>query len=192
MTGIFDHITGIDLQILDLIAENFRCEILDVLMPIVTALGDGGVIWIISAALLLALPRPGRKHGIAVALALVCSLLLCNLFLKPVVARIRPYELREGIELIIDKPNDFSFPSGHTSSAFAAAMAMLISRVWKRIWIPAISLAAAIAFSRIYLYVHYPSDVLGGIVVGTLCGLVGAFAAETMYKKWGKSKFFGA
>ncbi len=174
-------ILDFDFFLLDLIAENLRCPFLDFLMPAVTSLGNAGVIWIILAAVLLVIPKT-RRLGAAIAVALVLDLVLCNLLLKPIVARIRPYDLREGIELIIKKPSDYSFPSGHTAASFTSVFAMLFFGAKKRFWIPAAALASTIAFSRLYLYVHYPTDVLGGIFVGLVCGICGTLIVKAFIR----------
>ena len=162
-----DAITQWDFSILDAL-QGCRTPIPDKFFSAITHLGDHGVIWIVLALALLCIPRT-RRLGLCVALALICELLLCNVLLKPLVARPRPYALRE-IELLIEAPKDFSFPSGHTAAAFAAASALAMRR--SRLTIPALVLALIIAFSRLYLYVHYPTDVLAGIVLGSLCGIL--------------------
>ena len=152
--------------ILDAIAA-LRCGALDALMPLISRLSDSGAIWIFLGLVLLCIPAQ-RKLGMQVWLALLLSVLVCNVLLKNVVARERPFELLEGIQLIINAPHDFSFPSGHSSASFAAASVLLFRR-WR--WaIPAIVLAALTAFSRLYLYVHFPTDVLAGIALGIVLG----------------------
>ena len=166
--------------ILDFIRNNLSCGFLDYLMQGISFLANVGWIWIVCAIVCLCFPKT-RKIGLAVAFALIFSLIICNITIKPIIARIRPYDLREGIELIIARPTDFSFPSGHTSISFAGAIPILIQN--KKFGIPALVLAILIAFSRLYLYVHFPTDVLVGIIVGSLCGVLGYFAAKLIYKK---------
>ena len=161
-------ILSAELGFLDWIQANLRSDLLDGLMPVVTALGDGGILWIVTAAVLLLIPKH-RKTGAAIAAALVLEAICCNVLLKPLVARVRPCGVNTAVQLLIPRPDDFSFPSGHTGAAFAAVGAMFASR--DRLWIPALLLAALIAFSRLYLYVHYPTDVLAGAALGTLCAL---------------------
>ncbi len=156
-----------DLPILDWIAEHLWCPFLDAVMPVITHLGDGGMVWIGLALVLLCIPNC-RRTGVAMALALLMGLLVCNILLKPFVGRIRPfdYQLLQGkvIPLLIEAPKDFSFPSGHTIASFEAATVLLIChRKWG---IVAMTLAVLIAFSRLYLYVHYPTDVLASVVLG--------------------------
>lgn len=168
-------ITNLDLSILDWIQRTLRCGVLDHIVPAITFLGEAGWTWILLAAVLLA-QKKTRAWGIAVSAALLADLLLCNVLLKPLVARPRPYTFRPELTLLVKAPRDFSFPSGHAAASFAAASALLYSKC--RGWIPAMVLAAAIALSRLYLYVHYPSDVICGAVLGILCGWIGAFLAQ--------------
>lgn len=168
-------ITNMDFAILDFIAEHFRCGILDTLVPLVTHLGDGGWFWIALAVVLL-IPEKTRKYGVAVAMALIFDLLLCNVTIKPLVQRVRPYDIRQGMELLISAPHDYSFPSGHTAASFAAAGALMFMKAKGRI--PALILATVIGLSRLYLYVHYPSDVVCGAILGLICGFLGAYFAR--------------
>lgn len=177
---IFEKITAWDLSVLEWIRENLYCAFLDAVMPVITFLGDGGWFWIAAAVVMLFFKRT-RKTALMTGAALIIGLLICNLILKPAVARIRPYEVMEGIKLLIEKQSDFSFPSGHTTASFEAATVFMLRD--KRFGIPALVLACIIAFSRMYLYVHYPTDIIGGIVIGTLCGLLGYFVVGYVWKR---------
>ncbi|MBR4131738.1 MAG: phosphatase PAP2 family protein [Oscillospiraceae bacterium] len=159
-------ITQWDLSILDAL-QACRTPCLDRFFSDVTHLGDHGIFWIVFALVLLCIPRT-RRLGVCVAAALLLDLLLCNVVLKPLIARPRPYVLRD-IALLITPPGDFSFPSGHAAAASAATSALALRR--SRLALPVLALALIIAFSRLYLYVHYPTDVFGGILLGCLCGL---------------------
>lgn len=163
-----------EIKILDFIRERFACPFLDAVMPLITSLANGGIIWIIAAVLLLIFKK-SRKTGLSVALALITGLIIGNLILKNLVGRIRPYEFNEGVEILVARLSDYSFPSGHTLASFEAATVLLIRD--KRLGVPALVLAVAIAFSRLYLYVHYPTDVLAGIILGVLIGI---FACKTV------------
>ena len=171
-----------DLPILDWIAEHLGCPALNIIMPAITHLGDGGILWILLALVLLCLPKY-RKTGFAMGCALLMGLLICNLCLKPVIGRMRPfdYQLLHGrvIPLLIEAPKDFSFPSGHTIASFEAATALLIRH--RKLGIAAMVLAGLIAFSRLYLYVHYPTDVLTSIVLGVGIGILAHFLVNKGY-----------
>lgn len=161
---------GIEFAILDFI-QNLRNPFMDSIMCAVTRLGDLGAVWVLLSLALCAVPKT-RKVGIALAAALAMNFILCNGIIKNLVCRIRPYKINEAIKLLIDAPNDYSFPSGHTAAAFSAVLSLYHSGM-KKLSVVALPLAVLIAFSRLYLYVHYPSDVLGGIVLGSICGLLG-------------------
>ena len=169
----------LDFAILDWIQAHFRCGFGDIIMPIITRLGDGGVVWIVLAVGLILFPKT-RKIGITVAISLALEVICCNAILKPLVGRIRPYDINTAVGLLIPRPTDFSFPSGHTGASFAAAAALEDSNY--RLRIPAWVLAVLIAFSRLYLYVHYPTDVLAGAMLGILTG----WTATEMVRLFGK------
>ncbi len=173
-----------DLPILDFIAENLCCGFLDAIMPVITALGNAGIIWIIAAVVLICIPKY-RKAGFAMGAALVLGLLVCNILLKPLVARPRPYDYQfthfgKVIPLLIAKPTDFSFPSGHTIASFEAATVLMLHN--RKMGISAVILASLIAFSRLYLYVHYPTDVLFSVALGVGFGLLGSYLIGRIYK----------
>lgn len=174
-----EAILGFDFAILDFIRENIANPLLDVIMKIVTISGDAGMIWIAAIILCLIFKRT-RKAGVCMAIALILVLLICNLTLKPIVARPRPFSLREDIELIIAAPKDFSFPSGHTLSSFAAATGLFIYH--KKLGIAALIWAFLIAFSRLYMYVHYPTDVIAGILLGVICAVISALLINRFYQ----------
>ena len=163
-----------DLPILDWIQANMANPFLDMIMPWITLLGDAGIFWMIVAAV-LAITKKYRKIGFGMAIAMALGLLVCNVTLKPLVGRIRPYDFQETlgvtINLLIEKQHDFSFPSGHTIASFEACTVILLGS--RKLGIPATLLAILIAFSRLYLYVHYPTDVIASVILGTLFGVIG-------------------
>ena len=169
-----------DLPILDWIAANLRCPFLDAVMPVITLLGDAGIFWIAIAVVLLFFPKT-RKVGLGMGAALIIGLLVCNVTLKPLIARIRPYDYQlehfgVTIKLLIEAQHDFSFPSGHTIASFEAATVLLIHN--KKAGIPAMILACLIAFSRLYLYVHYPTDVIASVILGICFGILGNWLVQ--------------
>lgn len=168
-----------DLPILDWIQAHLQCGFLDTVMPIITLFGEGGVFWIACAVILLCIPKT-RKIGLGMGIALLLGLLVCNVTLKPLVRRPRPYDLQEEmgvvINLLVSKQYDFSFPSGHTIASFEAATVLLIND--KRLGIPAMILAVLVSFSRLYLYLHYPTDVLFSVFAGILFAFIGNALAQ--------------
>ena len=153
----------------------------DAVMLFFTRLGNAGFVWIVLAAILL-LFRRTRRAGCILALALVCDLVLCNFILKPLVHRVRPCDLLPEVTLLIPHPSDYSFPSGHTAASFTAVAALWLAG--KKQWaLAALPLGVLIAFSRMYLFVHYPTDILGGVLVGVGCGWMGAKLAEMFWQK---------
>ncbi len=184
MQAFFDQLAvSFDLPILDWIQAHLANDLLDTIMPIITLFGDGGVFWIAVAVLLLCFPKT-RKTGLGMGFALLMGLLVCNITLKPLVQRTRPYDFQLEqfgvvIHLLIDAESSLSFPSGHTIASFEAATVLLKND--KRMGIPAMILAVLIAFSRLYLYVHYPTDVIFSVFAGTLFGFLGnALAGRVM------------
>lgn len=171
---LYNSAISFDLPVLDWIQANMQSEFMDKFMPFITRFGDHGTFWMIVAALLFLFPKT-RKTGLGMAIAMMLGLLVCNVTLKPLVARIRPYDLQEElgvtIQLLGERMHDFSFPSGHTIASFEAAVVMLKNS--KKLGIPAMILAVLIAFSRLYLYVHYPTDVIASVLLGTLFALIG-------------------
>lgn len=165
-----DAILKFDFFILDLIQNYMRCGFLDAVMMFFTKLGDNGIIWIVLTILCLITDKY-RKLGSAMAVALVICLLVGNGVLKELFARQRPFQLNE-ISLLIAQPSGYSFPSGHTMSSFAAACAIGLTHKKFSKW--AYILAGLIAFSRMYLYVHFLTDVLAGVLFGLLFGWIGA------------------
>ncbi len=169
-----------DLPILDWIQANLQCGFLDFFMPIITLFGEGGIFWISLSVVLLIFPKT-RKTGLGMLIALLIGLLVCNVTLKPLVKRPRPYDLQEQmgvyINLLIERQHDYSFPSGHTIASFEAATVLLKNS--KKMGIPAMILAVLIALSRLYLYVHYPTDVIFAVFAGILFAFIGdALAAR--------------
>ena len=221
-------ITQIDLAILDFIRAHMTSPLGDRIMPIITMLGDNGIIWIIMAAILLLFKRT-RKLGAAMAIALVIDVICCNFIIKPLVARVRPFDVKTAVDLIIAAPGDYSFPSGHTAAAFAAFSALFFGSKkltgsassfigmnvqddlskhngsiapvgvqalsysefssakkpalsLQNLWIPVLIIAMLIAASRLYLYVHYPTDVIAGAALGIIFGFIGANVTAWLWR----------
>ena len=116
------------------------------------------------------------------AAALIMDLLICNVAVKNLVARTRPYDVNTSVQLLVAKLHDYSFPSGHTAASFASVTALYLAGE-KKLWKPALVLACLIAVSRLYLYVHYPTDVLGGMIFGILAGFAGYWIVKLLETK---------
>lgn len=162
---MLQYLMTLEESILLWIQSNVRNEWLTPVFIFITKLGNGGFIWILGSILLLA-PKKTRKIGVMAVAALICSVLIDNVMLKNAVARTRPYEVIEGLTSLVGVQKDFSFPSGHTGSSFAAAVVMFRG-LPKKFGVPALILAFLIGFSRLYVGVHYPTDVLAGALIGT-------------------------
>lgn len=155
-----------DARILLWLKESFAHPLLDSIMIFISALGDGGFFWIILGVLFLLAGRKEKlwqKRGLFLLFSLAANAVVCNLILKPWVNRIRPYDLL-GYAILIPPVGDPSFPSGHTSASFAAAAA--ICAMNKKWGVIAYVFAALMGFSRLYLGVHFPLDVLAGAAIG--------------------------
>ena len=184
-----------DLPILDWIQANLQSELMDTIMPIITMFGDAGIFWIACSLLLMIFPKT-RRIGLGMGFAMAMGLLVCNVTLKPLIGRIRPYDyqidvlgrtwesLLVGGKLLVETPHDFSFPSGHTIASFEACTVLMLGN--KKLGIPATLLAILIAFSRMYLYVHYPTDVIASVILGTIFGIIGYAIAKKIPMKKGK------
>lgn len=190
MEMFFDSLLGFDLSVFEWI-QGIQNGFLDALMVGITTLGNAGAVFIVLGFALL-FTKKYRKAGLAVLVALIVMLLCSDLFLKEFFARPRPFNLFDsnpekyaewGAKYIfpelVYKPSSYSFPSGHTASAFAAATALLWhSRKWG---IPTMIFAAVMGFSRIYVQVHYCTDVFGGIVAGAICGLIAVLIVRFLF-----------
>lgn len=144
--------------------QGMRVEALNPVLTFITHLGDFGALWI-GLALLMICFKKTRRVGVTSAVSILISFIVANLILKPLVARTRPYELIEGLVNLIEDQPDKSFPSGHATNALACAWVMF-RMMDKKYGVPALVLALVICFTRLYVGVHYPTDVLAGILVG--------------------------
>lgn len=148
--------------------QEIHHPVLDKLMVILSTLGNAGIFWIVLGVLLL-IPKKYRRCGIQMIAAMAVTFIIGNLLIKNLVARDRPCWIDPGIALLVQNPADYSFPSGHSMNGFTAAVTLFCHD--KRLGIPALILAALIAFSRLYNFVHFPTDVFVGIVIGIVVAL---------------------
>lgn len=166
-----------ELNILWWIREHLTHPFLDTVMPYISSLARHGEFWILVALILVCFKKT-RKAGVAMGIAMACGYLIGNMGMKNLFARTRPYDVTE-VKLLVAKLHDFSFPSGHTLVSFEAATALWF---YHRKWgVAAFVLAALIGLSRLYLFVHYPTDVLVGAVLGIGIGLAACFATNRLF-----------
>jgi len=163
---LLSFIQEIDFHILNLIQQYFKNVFMDRFMVFITTLGNRGIIWLV-ISLLLMIRKEYRKIGIYSIMALIFVTILGELVLKNIVDRVRPFEIKEQMELLIKKPASSSFPSGHTASSFT--MAGVLSHKVKKYKTIFYIIASLVAFSRLYLFVHNPTDIVAGIVLGVIC-----------------------
>ena len=168
----------IDGQILLWIQEHLRNDTLTPFVKGVTYLGNYGALMIAACIVLMIIPNT-RKLGLICTAAMVVNVIVNNVMLKNIFDRTRPYEVVDGLRCIVAKPLDPSFPSGHTSASFSVG-SVIFGEVPRKIGAAVLVLCAMIAFSRLYVGVHYPTDVLCGMVSGTL---IGCFCC-VMYHKY--------
>jgi len=164
-------------EILRYIAENLRSPVGDAIMKTVSFLGEGGMIFIAAGLLMLCFKKT-RPWAWGVFAALLLNLLLVNGILKPLIARPRPWVADPTLIPAGRLPSDMSFPSGHTSAAFAYAFSLVKRK--KPVFAASVAFAALMGVSRIYLCVHYPTDVLGGMVFGGICGIASAYLVPAL------------
>lgn len=150
--------------------QNLHCSWLDSIMIFFTELGNNGIAWIVIALICICFKK-SRRCGILMGLTMLFCLALGNGVIKNLVARPRPFQVLGNPEiLIIPPPSEYSFPSGHTMHGMASAVTIFLHN--RKAGIAALLGAAVIAFSRMYLFVHFPTDILGGAIIGTLAALM--------------------
>ena len=172
----------IESAILLWIQNSLRCGLLTPVMRVITTLGNGGAFWI-ALTLLLLIFRRTRRMGVYCAASMLLTLLVVNLCIKPLAARTRPYELIQGLEILVSRPHDFSFPSGHSANSLTCAWT-IFRLAPKKYGVPALVLAVLIALSRLYVGVHFPTDVLAGAAIGVLLSEVALRALRRPLRAW--------
>lgn len=190
MDSVFAYLAEhFDLPILSWIAQHLHSAFGDAVMPVITVLGDAGIFWILAAVVFLFIPK-WRRVGLSMGAALILGLLICNMTMKPLFARIRPYDYlaRQGItvDLLISAQHDFSFPSGHTLASFEGATVLMLHN--RKLGIPALILAILISFSRLYLHVHYPTDVICSVFLGIGIAFLGNYLVQKGFAIYGSRK----
>lgn len=166
-----------DFPILYFIQEHLTAPLIDNIMIFVSKIGEGGMVWIASALIMLLFKRTS-KCGLLMLLSMLICFITGELIIKNIVCRIRPCYIDTAMELLVSRPDSYSFPSGHTASSFTAAS--IIFYFFRKSGVFALLFAALMAFSRMYLFVHFPTDILGGF----LLGIIGATLVVFVYKKF--------
>lgn len=162
--------------------QSIHHPLLDKIVIAVTSLGNAGIFWILLTVAMLILCKDKRVAWTS-ALALLFSLLVINVFLKNMVARARPCWIDTSVSLLVKNPRDFSFPSGHSSASFASAVSIVQYAAYRKPGIAAVLLAVLIAVTRIYIFVHFPTDVLAGALLGIVEALLAGFIIRKIYEK---------
>ncbi|NBJ89212.1 phosphatase PAP2 family protein [Acutalibacter sp. 1XD8-36] len=172
-----------DSAVMTFVQSGFHNPITDAVFPAVTYLGESGIFWILLSLLIIALGRKNgwRTTGCLMLAAMLLGLLLGEIALKNIICRPRPFQEMPEISLLIPPPSGYSFPSGHSCASFAAATIIFLKD--KRPGAAALALAALIAFSRVFLFVHYPTDVLAGSLLGVLCALAAAYGHRRLFQR---------
>ncbi len=165
---MIEYITQIDFSILYSIQDNLRCELLDNLMVFLSLIGEGGLVWFLIAVPMLFFKKT-RVCAVVMIVSMGLVLVFGEFIMKNVFCRVRPCNVDTTLEMLIKRPKSYSFPSGHTSSSFAAATSVFVFN--KKIGIATLTLAFLIGFSRLYNFVHFPTDVLAGMLFGILMSI---------------------
>jgi undecaprenyl-diphosphatase len=162
--------------------QGLHNPVLDKIAIAITSLGNAGLFWILLTLLMLILSKKSKKTAWTSATALILSAIIVNLILKNLVMRDRPCWIDTDVKMLVKIPRDYSFPSGHSSASFASAVAIFLRN--KKLGTPLVILALLIALSRLYLFVHWPTDVLAGTAIGIIQAIVAYFIVDYIYKRY--------
>ena len=179
-----EFIQRFDEQALVWIAEHMRSDLLDPFMKVYTQLGDAGMLFI-ALGLVMLLFKSTRRAGFSALCAMLIGLVVVNFTIKPLMARERPWLVIQDFVNLVPEKDPNSFPSGHTNAAFAFALALCMTAPKRWMKIAAVFAGLVMGLSRLYVGVHFPSDVLAGALIGSLCGLAGVWVVKTVWERLG-------
>lgn len=162
--------------------QSLHNPILDKIVVVITSLGNAGIFWILLTLVMLIVCKD-KKVAWTSALALLFSVLVINVFLKNMAMRARPCWIDDTIPLLVKNPKDYSFPSGHSSASFASAVSIVQYAKYRKQGIAAVILAALIAVSRMYVFVHFPTDVFVGTMLGIVEAILAGIIIRFIYRK---------
>lgn len=174
-----EFISKFDSLVFDLM-EKISCVVLDWFFKIISYTGDKGIVWIVAGIIFL-LNKKTKKIGLCVILSLLCAVIINNFIIKEIFDRTRPFIADPTINLIIKAPVDSSFPSGHTATSFASAVSIFFFD--RKKGAIALVYATFVGLSRIYLHVHYATDVIAGVIIGVIIARCIAVLLERVYEK---------
>lgn len=180
---MLEAIQHLDESILRWIAQNIRMDWLNPLVSVYTSLGNAGLGFIAVAVLLFAI-RKTRWSGATALTAMALGMVVTNLTIKPLVTRARPWVVMDGFASLVTSSDPNSFPSGHTTAAFAFGVALCLTLPQKWAKAAAIAAAALMGLSRLYVGVHFPTDVVAGMVIGTVCGVLASRLVPWLRGVW--------
>ena len=173
-----EAITNWDFSVLYFVQQNLRCGFLDSVTAFLSVVFNAGIAWFAICGI-MAIFKKHRYAAVLMLIAMVLVFLVGELTMKNVFCRVRPCNIDPSVSLAVKAPTSFSFPSGHTGSSFAAATALFLCN--KKLGIPALVLAFIIGLSRIYLFVHYPTDVLVGAIMGIISAVVVYYISKKLF-----------
>lgn len=170
---------------LDFIRNNISNPILDFIAILISSFGTLCILWAVLTVIFLIIKKT-RRLGVAMLISFALSFIIGSCIIKPVVARIRPYDVNTAIQLIVRPEMDYSFPSGHTLFAFSSATVIFMR--YRKVGIFFLIFAVLMGLSRLYLYVHFPTDVICGALLGIIIGIASHYFEKQIHRLGNKRK----
>jgi len=186
LESVFLTIKNLDIQWFIFVNQSMHNTFFNVVMPLISNSGEDGLIWLIAALILYLSGPKTRRASFLMLVAIFISFVVGEEVLKHIFQRPRPFLSLEGVNLLITPPGSFSFPSGHAANAFAASL--VVARKVPRLAWPVLLLTVIMAFSRVYVGVHYPLDILGGALLGALCAKFVLGLEKSVYRSSRKTR----